>query len=438
MKRIKQIFSNKDLLKKIGYILFILFIFRLAAHVPIPGADPGQVKTFLADALGSNSILSFLDVFSGGGISRFSIVMLGLGPYITASIMIQLLTMVSPKLEQLSKDGEEGRNKINQYSRLLALPLAFVEGYAGIRFLQYSVAQSGGGADFLANPSLEQWALMLLGIAGGTMFLMWLGELITEKSLGNGVSIIIFAGIVAGMPQTVGQSIQKIIVTGYEPTEILTQAGMLVAILAVIIAIIFVTEGQRKLPISYAKRVRGAKLYGGIESFLPIKLNMSGVIPIIFAGAFMNIPAMIGFLSKANNQSIANAATWVQETFNPQGLPYAIFFFVLVFSFTFFSTFLYFKPKDVAENLQKHGGFIPGIRPGTQTEKYLSWLINRVTLWGASFLSLIAVLPFIIQIYTNVGNIIIGGTGLLILVGVAIEINNHINAQIITRSYEAI
>ncbi len=436
MSKIKEIMKNKDLLKKILFVVFVLLIFRVAAHIPIPGPESGEIKKFLTEALGSNSILSFLDIFSGGGISRFSIVMLGLGPYITASIMIQLLTMVFPKLEQLSKEGEEGRNKINQYSRILALPLAFIEGYAGIRLLQYSTSQAG--TNFLASPSIAEWAMMLLAIAGGTMFLMWLGELITEKGLGNGVSIIIFAGIVAGLPQTVGQAIQKIIVTEYDPSEIVTQIFILAAVLLVIVAVIFITEGQRRLTISYAKRMRGAALYGGIDSFLPVKLNMSGVIPIIFAGAFMNIPSMIGFFSQAKNQTIARAATWVQETFNQQGIPYAVFFFILVFSFTFFSTFLYFKPKDVAENLQKHGGFIPGIRPGNQTEKYLTWLINRITLWGAIFLSLIAVMPFLIQIFTSIDNVMIGGTGLLIVVGVAIEMKNQIEAQIVTRNYEAI
>jgi len=436
MKKIKEIVSNKSLLKKIFYILFILFIFRVAAHVPIPGPDPENVRNFLTETLGQNPLISFLDIFSGGAISRFSIIMLGLAPYITASIIIQLLTMVSPKLEQLSKDGQAGRNKINQYSRLLALPLAFIEGYAGIRLLQHTTAQSG--VDFLGSPTISEWAFMLLAIAGGTMFLMWLGELITEKGLGNGVSILIFAGIIAGLPQSVGQVIQRIIVAEYDPAQIMTQLVILGAIILVIIAIIFITEGQRRLPISYAKKVRGAKLYGGVESFLPVKLNVSGVIPVIFAGAFMNIPSMIGFLSGAENQQIVQAATWIQDFFNPQGLPYAIFFFMLIFSFTFFSTFLYFKPKDVAENLQKHGGFIPGIRPGTQTNNYLAWLINRVTLWGAIFLSLIAVLPFIIQIYADVGNIIVGGTGLLIVVGVAIEVKNQIDAQIVTRSYEGI
>ncbi len=436
MEKIKQIFANKNLLKKIGFILFILFIFRVAAHVPLPGPDIENVRSLLSDVFSDNSALAFLDIFSGGGISKFSVVMLGLAPYITASIMIQLLTMIVPKLEELSKEGEEGRRKINQYSRLLALPLSFVEGYAAIRFLQFSASQTGG--NLLANITINEWIIMLLGIAGGTMFLMWLGELITEKGLGNGISLIIFAGIVAGLPQSLGQSIQKIFVPEFDSSELITQLGILGAIIAVIVAIVFVTEGMRKLQISYAKKMRGAKLYGGIESFLPIKLNMSGVIPIIFAGAFMNLPNMIGFFEGANTGWIANSATWVKETFNPQGIPYAVFFFVLVFAFTFFSTFLYFKPKDVSENLQKNGGFIPGIRPGTQTEKYLSWLINRTTFWGAAFLSFIAVLPFVLQMFTDLGNIVLGGTSLLILVGVAIEINNHINAQIITRSYENI
>lgn len=436
MRKIKEILTNKDLRKKILFILFILFIFRVAAHVPLPGPDPEAIRGALGDALGGNPVLAFLDIFSGGAISQFSIVMLGLMPYITASIMIQLLTFISPKLEKLSKEGEEGRNKINQYTRLLALPLSFIEGYAGIRFLQFSASQAGAG--YLSDLTTAQWAMMLLAIAGGTMFLMWLGELITEKGLGNGVSMIIFAGIIAGLPQIIGQAIQRLVVTDFASTEIVSYLGILLAILVVLVAIIFVTEGQRRLPISYAKKARGAKLYGGIESFLPIKLNMSGVIPIIFAGAFMNIPTMIGFFSTAANQDVARAATWIRDAFNPEGIPYAVFFFTLVFAFTFFSTFLYFKPKDVAENLQKQGGFIPGIRPGTQTNNYLTWLINRVTLWGAVFLSLIAVLPFLVQIFGGVGNIMIGGTSLLIVAGVAIEIKNQIEAQIVTRSYERI
>lgn len=436
MNKLRQILGNKNLLKKIFLVLFVLFIFRVAAHVPIPGPDPASVREFLSQAFASNSVLSFLDIFSGGGISRFSVAMMGVGPYITASIMIQLLTMIFPKLEALSKEGEEGHRKINQYARIIAVPLAFIEGYGTIRFLQFSTAQAGGG--FLSNLSIFDWGLMLLSIAAGTMFLMWLGEIITDKGLGNGISLIIFAGIVARLPEYLGQAIQKVFVPEFDSTELVNQLGILGAILFVIVAIIVINEGQRKIPISYAKRARGAKLYGGIDTYLPIKLNMAGVIPIIFAGAFMNIPTLIAFLERAKAEWISNAAEWVKVTFDPKGLPYTIAFFVLVFGFTFFSTFLYFKPKDVAENIQKNGGFIPGIRPGTQTEKYLSWLINRTTLWGAIFLSLIAVMPFIVQKFTGGGNLVIGGTGLLIVVGVALEIKNQVDAQIVTSSYDKI
>lgn len=436
MNKITQIFKNKDLLKKIGYVLFILFIFRVVSHVPIPGPDPVKVREFLTAAFATNSVLSFLDIFSGGGISRFSVAMLAVGPYITASIMIQLLTMVFPRLEAISKEGEQGHQRLNQYSRIAAIFLAPIEGYGAIKLLQVSSAQ--GGQDFLGNPSLFQWFLMLLAITGGTMFVMWLGELITDKGLGNGISMIIFAGIIGRLPQYVGQAIQTSFIPQFDSAQLTKQLAILAGAVIAIVAIIVITEGQRKIPISYAKKMRGAALYGGIDTFLPIRLNMAGVIPIIFAGAFMNIPTMIGFLSTVKNQGIANAANWIKSTFAPQTLAYAIFYFILVFAFTFFSTFLYFKPHDVAENIQKNGGFIPGIRPGTQTEKYLSWLINRTTLWGAIFLSLIAVLPFILQLYAKVGNLVIGGTGLLIVVAVAIEIKNQIEAQIIVRSYESI
>lgn len=436
MEKIKQIIKNKALLKKVGYVLFVLFIFRIVSHVPIPGPDPANVRTFLEEAFAKNSVLSFLDIFSGGGISRFSIAMLAVGPYITASIMIQLLTMVFPKLEALSKEGEQGHQKINQYSRILAIPLSFIEGYGAIRLLQYSTAQVG--KDLLGSPSVFQWFLMLLAICGGTMFVMWLGELITDKGIGNGISIIIFSGIVARLPQYIGQAIQTTFIPEFVASELVKQIGILAGALIVIVAIVVVTEGMRKIPISYAKRMRGAKLYGGVDTFLPIRLNMAGVIPIIFAGAFMNIPTIVGFLSKVKTVWLAQAAGWVQKTFAPQTIPYTVFYFLLVFSFTFFSTYLYFKPHDVAENIQKNGGFIPGFRPGTQTEKYLNWLINRTTLWGAIFLSAIAVLPFILQIFAKVGNLVIGGTGLLIVVAVAIEIKNQIEAQIILRSYESI
>lgn len=434
MDYIKRIFGNKDLTKKIAFVLALLFVYRLVAHIPVPGPDPEAVRSFLDTTFSSNAVLSFLDVFSGGSISRFSIAMLAVGPYITGSIMMQLLTIVVPKFESLSKEGEQGRNKINQYSRLLAIVIAPIEGFGMIRLLQ--AAGNQAGTPFLANLTISQWVIMLVSITAGTMLIMWLGELITEKGIGNGISIIIFAGIVARGPQLVGNTIQKLFVGQFDSKQLITTIS--VAILAVIVIglIVMITEAQRKIPISYAKKVRGDKLYGGIDTFLPLKLNMAGVIPIIFASAFMNITTMIGFLATAKTDWIASSAKYVQTTFAPQTTPYAVALFLLVFTFTFFSTFIYFKPNEVAENLQKQGGFVPGFRPGKQTERYLGYLINRITLWGAMFLSLIAVLPFILSPITGDPNLVVGGTGLLIIVGVAIEIKNQLEAQMILRSYE--
>jgi preprotein translocase subunit SecY len=434
MGYLKKIFGNKELRNKILFILFLLFIYRIIAHVPIPGPDPKMVQDFIGNVFQTNSVLSFIDVFSGGGMSRFSIAMMSLGPYVTASIMIQLLTIIVPKFEQLSKEGEQGHRKINQYSRYLTVPIAYIEGYGMIRFLQSVSARSG--ETFLSTLSPFQWFVMLTAITCGTVILMWLGELISEKGLGNGISMIIFAGIVARLPQVVGQNIQKLFIGQFDTQTMLRL--VLIALLAVLVItiIVFITEAQRKIPISYAKKVRGEKLYGGVDTYLPVKLNMAGVIPIIFAAAFMNIPTIVGFLGSAKTAWIADSAKYIQTTFAPNTTPYAILLFVLVFGFTFFSTFLYFKPKDVAENIQKQGGFIPGIRPGTQTEHYLTYLINRVTLWGAIFLSLIAVLPYFVQPFTQDASLTIGGTGLLIVVGVAIEIKNQLDAQMIIRSYE--
>lgn len=434
MGYLKRIFANKDLVKKILYVLALLFVYRIVAHIPIPGPDPASVREFLSTTFSSNAVLSFLDIFSGGSISRFSIAMLAVGPYITASIMMQLLTIVVPKFESLSKEGEQGRNKINQYSRIIAIIIAPIEGFGMIRLLQ--AAGSSNGTSFLSNLSITQWAVMLLSITAGTMLLMWIGELITEKGIGNGISMIIFAGIVARGPVLVGNTIQKLFVGQFDSKQLFTTITIVILAVIVVGLIVLITEAQRKIPISYAKKVRGDKLYGGIDTFLPLKLNMAGVIPIIFASAFMNVPSIIGFLGSAKTSWIANSAKYVQTTFAPQTNPYAIALFVLVFTFTFFSTFIYFKPNEVAENLQKQGGFVPGFRPGTQTEKYLSYLINRITLWGAIFLSLIAVLPFILSPITGDPNLVVGGTGLLIIVGVAIEIKNQIEAQMILRSYE--
>ncbi len=438
MNFIKRILKNKQLIKKILFVLGILVVFRILSHIPLPGPSPETLKDFFGKVFSdNNSILPLFDIFSGGGTSRFSIALMGLGPYITGSIMVQLLTVIVPKFEQMNKESESSRQKLNQWSRYLTVPLAFIEGYGMIRILESSAKSAG--VELLAGIGIFEWFLMLLSITAGTVFLMWLGENITEKGIGNGISMIIFAGIVAGLPQYVGQAIGKIF--GGEQIDtgaVMSFLGVAVLAVVMVLLIVFVTEAKRKIPISYAKKIRGAKLYGGIDTFLPLKLNMTGVIPIIFAGAFMNIPRVVGYLSNASTEWIKNAASWIQTTFDYQTIWYAALYFFLVFTFTFFSTFLYFKPKDVSENIQKRGGFIPGIRPGSQTESYLNYLILRVTLWGAIFLSFIAVFPFLMQFFTNSADFAIGGTGILIVVSVAIEITNQLRAQVITRSYEEI
>lgn len=436
MEYIRQILFNKDLRKRVLFVLFLLFIFRLVSHIPIPVSDPAALKDFLGNLFAQNSFLSFLDIFSGGGISRFSIAMMGVGPYITASIMIQLLTMVVPKFEAMSKEGEQGRHMLNQYSRIIAVPLSFLEGYGMIRFIQNVSAKSG--ADVIGHPSFSQWIIMLLSLTAGTIFLMWIGEIITEKGLGNGISLIIFAGILARAPQAIYQNVSKVFLGEFDPQQLIRLFSFAGLGIFVIFLVILVTEGQRKIPISYAKKMRGIRTYGGIDTHLPLRLNMAGVIPIIFAGAFMNVPAVIGFFANARNVTLSKYAELIQKTFAPDKAAYAILFFVLVFTFTFFSTFLYFKPKEVAENIQKQGGFIPGIRPGKETENYLNFLISRITFWGAMFLGAIAVMPFALQFFMKTSNFSLGGTSLLIAVSVALEIRKEISAQIVTRKYEAL
>jgi len=440
MNYFTKVFKNKDLIKKILFVLFVLVVFRFLSHIPIPGPSPEALKSFFEQAFSGNNAssgVSMIELFSGGAASRFSIVLMGLGPYITASIMIQLLTIVIPKFERMSKDSVD-RHKLNHYSRYLALPLCYIEGFGMITLLN-NIAKQSGVDNLLAGVDVFGWFLMLTAISAGTMLLMWLGELITEKGLGNGISIIIFAGIVARLPQYIGQSIGKVFGGEQIDTQaLISTGGVAVLAIAMVVLIVFITEAKRKIPISYAKRVRGAKLYGGIDTHLPLKLNMTGVIPIIFAGAFMNIPKVMGYFANAKTTWIKQAADFVQKTFDYTSIYYAVLYFLLVFVFTFFSAFLYFKPKDVAENIQKKGGFIPGIRPGTQTENYLNYLILRVTLWGAIFLSFIAVFPFLMQIFTKNPNLAIGGTGVLIVVSVCIEIINQLKAQMITRSYDEI
>lgn len=419
-EKLVQIFKIPELRGKILYVLGLLAVFQFLAVIPIPGVDLAQIRSFFA----GNQFFGLLNIFSGGALANFSIAMLGVGPYITASIIMQLLTIIFPALKALYyEEGEAGRQKFNQYSRLLTVPLAAIQAYSFMALLKnQGVIVTLSGLDLMRN---------IILISAGSMFLMWLGELITEKKIGNGVSLIIFAGIVARGPSILRQNIAT-----YDPSKIPAYLAFLAVSLIVIAGVVLINEGERKIPVNYAKRVRGTRLYGGVSTYLPLKVNQAGVIPIIFALSVLLFPAMVAqVLSASKNAFILKMALWLQSTFNDP-LTYDMLYFLLVVIFTFFYTFVTFEPNELATNLQKQGGFIPGIRPGRATADFISRILNRVTLTGAIFLGLIAVLPNIIQGLTHINTLRIGGTSLLIVVSVALETMRQIEAQLISREYE--
>lgn len=420
MEKIIQIFKVKELRNKIFFILGLLIVFRLAANIPLPGVNQEQLVRFFE----GNQFFGLLNLFSGGGLSSISIVMLGVGPYITASIIMQLLTMIVPRLEQIYKEeGEAGRQKFNQWTRWLTIPLAALQTFGMVSLLRSQ--QILGDIN-----SFSMFSLIIVAVAG-TIFLMWLGELITEKKIGNGVSLIIFAGIVAGLPS----ALSRLFAAG-DSSQIFLYVGLLVVIVAAIASIVFITEGQRNIPVSYAKRIRGNRMYGGTTSHLPLRVNQAGVIPIIFAMSIMLFPGMItNFLANASNPTVANIARTIGNVFQNQWF-YGSLYFILVVAFTYFYTAVVFDPNKIAESLQKQGGYIPGIRPGGNTAEYLYRIMNRIILSGALFLGLIAILPFIVKGFTNIDSISIGGTGLLIVVSVVIETIKQIESQLMMRDYE--
>lgn len=418
--KIVQIFKVKELRNKIFFILALLVVFRLIANIPVPGVDQEQLKNFFSN----NQLFGLLNLFSGGGLSSISIVMLGVGPYITASIIMQLLTMIIPRLEQIYKEeGEAGRQKFNQWTRWLTVPLAAMQTFGMI-----SLFRSQG---IIGDLNTFNLASIIIVAVAGTIFLMWLGELITEKKIGNGVSMIIFAGIVAQLPSSMTQ-----LSATYDSSQFFTYVILLVLVVAAIAGVVTVTEGQRNIPVSYAKRIRGNRMYGGTSTHLPLRVNQAGVIPIIFAMSIMLFPGMIaGFLANAPNPTIAGIARAMGNIFQNQWF-YGILYFILVVAFTYFYTAVVFDPHKISESLQKQGGYIPGIRPGKTTSEYLYRIINRITLSGALFLGAIAVLPFIVQGAFNMNSISIGGTGLLIVVSVVIETIKQIEGQLVMRDYE--
>ncbi len=430
---LKQVYRSPDLRRRVLMVLGLLIIFRLLAHVPVPVPDNAALANFLKTIFSSNQILGFADLFSGGALTNFSIVMMGVGPYINASIIIQLLTQVVPKLEALSKEGEMGRRKINQYTRLFTLPLALVESFGMVLLIQQTSTRVTG-QDLIGHPNFFQWLLLISTITAGTMLLMWIGEIITEKGIGNGISLLIFCGIIAQLPSTVGQF--GSLASG-DSAKLVTLAFFLVATLLIIAFIVILNEGTRNIPVSYAKRTRGNRIYAGVDTHLPVRVITAGVIPIIFSLAFLSVPGILGqLLSTAKTQWVASAAKELTTLFAPSGFVYALSYFLLVVGFTYFYTSIVFKPTEIAENLQKQGGFVPGIRPGNQTAAYLKKVVNRITLAGALGLGIVAVLPFIAESFTKSQILTFGGTGLLIVVSVALETLKQLEAQAITTSYE--
>jgi preprotein translocase subunit SecY len=423
-RKIIQIWNLPDLRKKILMVLFLLGACRALAAVPIPGVNFGALKQYFA----SNQLFGLLDIFSGGGLSNFSIAMMGVGPYITASIIMQLLAILIPKLGELQKEGEQGRAKVNQYTRYLTVPLSALQAFGTITLLSRGAK---GGLDVLQALTAAEWFITILSVTAGTMILMWFGEIITEYGIGNGISLIIFAGIVARLPTDSARFIKL-----YDPSQIPTIIGFALVALVVIFGVVVMTEATRNIPVSYAKRVRGNRLYGGVSTHLPIRVNTAGVIPIIFAISVLLFPGVIAnFLMNARTAAVANFAKQITELFNNQTF-YGVSYFLLVVAFTYFYTAVIFNPEDIAENIQRQGGFVPGLRPGRQTADFLYRVLNRVTLAGAIFLGVIAVLPFILQIVTHTTMLRIGGTSLLIVVAVVIETVNQIESQLVMRDYE--
>ncbi len=412
--------TDKAIRNRILFVLGALVIFRALATIPIPGIDQTVLEQFFAN----NQFLGLLNIFSGGGLANLSIVMLGVGPYITGSIIMQLMTVMSAKVKAMqSEDGEAGRAKFMQYGRMLTLPLAVLQGFGFLTLLQ--------SQGVIAGLSSFQFMVNVVLIVAGSMLLMWIGELVTEYGIGNGVSIIIFAGIVAGLPQTVSQ-------LGYaltDPSQLPLYIGFVFVGLAVIYAVVLVTEAERSVPITYAKQSRGTKTYGGTTSYLPLRLNQAGVIPIIFALSILLFPQMVLNILSAFDLPWVPGALATVNSFLSNQIYYGAMYFVLVFLFTFFYTAVTFDPDAISKNLQRNGAFIAGIRPGAHTAEYLGNLITRLTLVGATFLGLIAVFPVGMQMLTGIASLAIGGTALLIVVNVVLDLIRRIDAQVSLREY---
>ena len=420
LKTLTQVWRAPDLRKKIIFTAVMLLLYRFLAHIPAAGVDRNALRQLFA----SSQILGLLDIFSGGTLANFSLVALGLGPYINASIIMQLLSVVFPKLEEMQKEGEYGREIINQYTRLLTVPIAILQSFA-----MYFLLKGQGVISFLEPIQL---LALVATMTAGTILTVWLGELISEYGVGNGISLLIFAGIVGRLPVTLGQTAATF--------ETLNLGNLLIFVvmgLAVVAGVVFMNEASRNILVQYAKRVKSGREYGGQSTHLPLRVNQAGVIPIIFAVSLVLMPSMIGrFLEQVSNPAIANAARQIGLFMTPGGLWYNLIYFVLVVGFTYFYTAIVFNPEKIAEDLKKYGGFIPGVRPGEATAIYLAGVLNRITLAGAMFLGVIAILPAIAQGIVNIPSLSVGGTGLLIVVSVVLETTKSLQSQLLVRNYE--
>ena len=465
-KTIFKSLKNKDMLKRVLIILGIIVAYRLLAQIPVPMGDASTFKEAVSNLMEKSDFSNFLNLISGGGLASFSIILVGMSPYITGSIVIQLLTKAVPRLEELSNDGETGRRKINQWTRMLTVPLAIVQSIAYIFILYQSTVAANVATDF--TPTMRDWALSVTSMTAGSVILMWLGELITEQGIGNGISTIIFASIISQLPTTMASLGAALFDTSkgmlnlfgleipVDPTTFWIIFGFAIAMIVVIYILVKLNEAQRIITVNYAKRVHGNSSYGGIKSILPIKLIAAGVIPVIFATAFLSLPALVGqvistvnpgnefgetLVSVFSAPSARNFAVMYPDGITAKWFIYPAIYFVLVFAFTYFYTSIIFNTKEIADNLQKQGGFIEGVRPGIATAKYLSKVVNHLDLFGALSLGLIAMLPFItdyIFIMTTGAPIglSISGTGLLIVVTVALENLRSVDSRALMITYD--
>ncbi len=422
-EKLRRIWQTPALRNNLLFVIAMLVVFRVAAHIPVPGVNVENLRRLLE----GNQVLGLLNLFSGGTMQNFSIVLMGVGPYITSSIIFQLLTMVVPRLEELSKEGESGQQKINLYTRLATVPLAFLQAFSMIKLL------SGAQYGIITDVTSFKLISIMVTVTAGTIFLMWIGELITERKVGNGVSLLIFAGIVASLPTTL-----QTLFVNYSGSNLYMYIVYALLTIATIVGVVVISEGQRNIPVNYARQIRGGRNSGGAKSTLPLRLNMAGVIPIIFAISMIVFPSLVAQFFVNGTGKSAEIAQFVVRVLGQTHWFYAVSYFVLVVAFTYFYTAIVFQPQKMAENLQRQGAFIPGIRPGSETSTYIAKTMNLLLLPGALFLGMIAILPLVVQHLTASQSLAIGGTSLLIVVSVAIETTKQINAQLTMYEYDRV